>query len=226
LNQHPAVKFEGEMLETFKGKADESARQTEWIKNLFRPENASRYKALGFKTKHYDIPDQDAFRQSLQEIRPTILFSDRKNVIKRALSRLRIEQFAEIKRREMGDEEWLESFRSEQVWNIFREKEGIGSTWIDLVRLHSWVKWYEQVADKLKTFVQSLDLDVIHYDYEDIINDPDLFFEKIFGLLGVTPIQYETRSFKHTPDDLTKIIDNFRELQDFYTGTRFERYVS
>ena len=96
---------------------------------------------------------------------------------------------------------------------------------IELTQLHSWVLWYEQVAERLHALVQSLDLDVVHYDYEDIISDPDVFFKKMFYLLGVEPIWYETRVLKHTPDDLTEIIDNFNELQDFYAGTRFEKYV-
>lgn len=226
FNQHPEVKFEGEVLETFKGKTDMSMRQTEWIKDLFGPENASQYKTLGFKTKHYDIPCEDAFRRSLQGFRPTILFSDRRNVLKQAISRLRIEKFAEIKRQEMGEEEWHSSSRSNYVWNLSEKMNGVGSIKVDFTELDSWVLFYEQKTRRLKNFLKSQDLDVVHYNYEDIINDPEVFFEKMFRLLGVEPIEYETRIFKHTPDNLSEVIENFGELQKFYAGTRFQQFVN
>ena len=216
FNQHPQVKFEGEMLETFKGKTDMSMRQTEWIKGLFSPENASQYMAIGFKIKFYDIPCQKAFRRSLREYRPTILFSDRRNVLKQAISRLRIEKFAEIKRQEMGEAEWRRFSRSNDVWNLFEKKDGIGSIKADLTELNSWVLFYEQKTKELKNFLKGLDLDVVHYDYEDIVNDPNVFFEKMFQLLGVAPIAYETRIFKHTPDEFSIVIENFDELKKFY----------
>jgi hypothetical protein len=226
FNQHPQVKFEGEILETFKNKADMSMRQTEWIQNLFGIEKASRYKAVGFKTKYYDIPCKDAFRESLQDFRPTIIFSDRRNVLKQAVSRLRIEMFAEIKRQEMGEERWRKFSRSNDVWNLFDELDGIGSINIDLKKLDSWVLFYEQKTIKLKNYLNSLDLDVVHYDYEDIINDTKVFFEKMFQLLGVEPIDYETKIFKHTPDNLSEVIVNFDALKKFYVGTRIQQFIN
>jgi hypothetical protein len=226
FNQHPQVKFEGEVLETFKGKTDMSIRQTEWIKVLFGSENASQYKAVGFKTKYYDIPCKDAFCRSLQDFRPTILFSDRRNVLKQALSRLRIEKFAEIKRQEMGEEEWRRFSRSNDIWNLFEKIVGIGKIKVDLTELNSWVLFYEQETTRLKNFLKGLDLDVVHYDYEDIINDPQVFFEKMFRLLGVESIAYETRIFKHTPDNLSEAIENFEELKKNYAGKRLEPFIN
>lgn len=213
------------MLETFKGKTNMSMQQTEWIKGLFSPENASQYKAIGFKIKYYDIPCQKAFRRSLREFRPTILFSDRRNVLKQAISHLRVEKFAAIKRQDMGEAEWRRFSRSNDVWNLFDKKNGIGSIRVDLTELNSWVLFYEQKTKRLKNFLKDLDLDVVHYDYEDIINDPKVFFEKMFQLLGVASIAYETKIFKHTPDDFSKVIENFDELKKFYTGTRIQQFV-
>ena len=49
--------------------------------------------------------------------------------------------------------------------------------------------------------------------------------KKMFNLFGVEQIEYEQNVFKHTPDDLTEIIQNFDELYEYYRGSRYERYL-
>jgi hypothetical protein len=126
----------------------------------------------------------------------------------------------------MGDKEWRSASRSNYVWNLSEKMNGVGSIKVDFTELDSWVLFYEQKTRRLKTFLKSQDLDVVHYNYEDIINDPEVFFKKMFRLLGVAPIEYETRIFKHTPDNLPEVIENFNELQKVYAGTRFQQFVN
>lgn len=224
FNQHPDVKFEGEWIGTFKDKLDSSILQIQWIRSLFSSENTSSYYAIGFKTKFYDIPDKSAFRQSLIEFRPTILMSQRRNLIKQAISILRINRFAELKKQEMDEKRWKQSKTNNKVWNIFKQGDGIGKIRLDVQAVHGWVLEMERSAKKLQDFMNSLDLDIIFFDYEDIIRDTPLFFEKMFRLLGVEPINFKTRVFKHTADDLSNAIENFEELQDFYNGTKYEQF--
>jgi hypothetical protein len=225
FNQHPQTKFEGEWIGTFKDRKDGSGLQTAWIRELYSAENESSFKALGFKTKFYDIPDKNAFRNSLNDFRPTVLLSQRKNILKQAISTIRIKKLAELKRYEMGEEKWQNFRFTNKMWNITRKGDGIGRIQLDLQEVHSMTLVLERSVRELNSFVNSLDLDIITFDYEDLISDTHSFFTKMFYLLGVAPISYKTRFFKHTPDELPEAIENFRELQAFYAGTRHEKFV-
>ena len=225
LNQHPQIKFEGEWLETFKNKPESTRLQTEWIRDLFSPADTATCQAIGFKTKFYDIPDKAAFVDSLNEFQPTILVSHRKNIIKQAISAVRIDHFADLKRQKESSETWKAGHTANEVWNIYKEGDGVGKIELDVQKIHYYVLTIEKSMNKLEAFVDTLDLDIIHYDYKDIIGKPERFFDKMFQLFGVDPIPYKVNVFKHTPDELSEAMKNLDELQDFYAGTQYETFL-
>ena len=182
FNQHPRILFEGEWLETFKNSDDPIGNQTRWIESLWGEENRAKYCAIGFKTKTIDIPDLKAFKEQIGLFRPTILLSLRDNVIKHAISVRRIEQRAEKIKAELTPGQWETKRRTPAMWNVYDPKDSLGPTIVDVVELHKLVLWIETESDSLQQLVNELveytDLDVISFDYDDIIHSSNLFFKK------------------------------------------------
>lgn len=228
-NQHPDVLFEGEELKNFVGLPDSSSRQEEWLRELWSSENCQSYKAIGFKTKPFDIPDMPGFVRMLGEYRPTVLVLRRTNLLKQAVSFQRIEQRANSIRQRVGEERWAKTKIESRTWNVYDTKEDLPRSRIDFERLDGLLKWLKTATIEFYEFVRELDedhgLDVVYIDYDDLLADQAAFFEMSFELLGVSPFQYKQRVRKYTPDRLRAAIENYEQLRKHYMGTEFEQFL-
>ena len=222
LNQHPDVLCEGEWLGTFKSDHDPSKKQTLWINNLYSENNLQKNKAVGFKTKFFDIPDKEQFRETISRFKPIVIVSLRSNVVKQAISAIRIKALAAVRKSRMGTEEWERSKYGNKIWNIFKEGSGLGQTEIPIDEAKLQVAILEKSNNELYQFVESLNIKAYFYDYEDMLRDEGIFFSKFFSLLGVPSIKYKRNVFKHTPDDLSQSISNFEALKAAFANSKYE----
>ena len=229
LNQSPAVKFEGEWLERFKESDDSTEKQIQWIKQLFSEKNIRKYEAIGFKTKTFDIPDVSAFKLQMQNLCPTMLVLSRRNVVKHALSIIRIEERAKKLEESLTPGEWERKKRTPAIWNVYDSTETFHRTRVDTKRLHDLVLWLESASASQSALVLELirlaDLDIVTIEYEDLIVDKESFFRKLFSLLGAASPNFVDRVFKHTPNEIGEVVENLDELISYYRGTKYEKFV-
>lgn len=228
-DQHPDVLFVGEALKNFGALPDSDARQEEWLRELWSTENGEKYKAIGFKTKPFDIPDKTGFIRMLDEFRPTILILRRANLLKQAISVQRIEQRAESIKQDIGEEKWAKAQVKNSTWNVFDPKQALARSRVDLEWLDGLLSWLKPATTEFYDFARELDenhgLDVVYMDYDDLLLDQSAFFEMSFHVLGVSPFQFKQRVHKYTSDRLRTAIENYEELSEHYKGTEYEHFL-
>ena len=86
LDAHPQVAAKGEVLDPLRPEGPEA--QLDWTRRFFRGRFVSPYKAVGFKTKLRDVLDQDGFARILDEYDARLVYLDRRNDVKHAISRI------------------------------------------------------------------------------------------------------------------------------------------
>ncbi len=80
---------------------------------------------------------------------------------------------------------------------------------------------------KERFFAQAFeDHPMIEVSYEELADVQSGALERIQFFLGVTPEKLRVLTQKLLSDDLTTIVDNYRELSEFFSGTPYETYFS
>ena len=86
LDAHPAITAKGEVLDPIRPQGPEA--QLDWTRRYFRGPIVNRSTAVGFKTKLRDVLDQDGFARLLTEFDARLIYLDRRNDVKHAISRI------------------------------------------------------------------------------------------------------------------------------------------
>ena len=66
--------------------------------------------------------------------------------------------------------------------------------------------------------------DVLNLTYEELIADQEVKLAQIQTFLGLEPTELRTGMKKLNPDSLTDLLENYDELREHFSGTRFESF--
>ena len=231
LNQHPDVRFEGEALSPLYQAPNRLAAQRQFLDSVWGNQALEKHQCTGFKTKSFDIVDLPGFWLAADDYRPTILLSRRKNLLKLVISAVRINKRAELKRHAIGEEEWKKQQYDQSLWNLSGDQpDGLADDFaLPIDEVIGGLRWADASAKTEMVLVRGLlndfDIDVVSYDYDDILADPKEFFDRMFSVLGVESIPYEERIRKHTSDRLEDAMSNYGELVDAVRDTKYRHFL-
>jgi LPS sulfotransferase NodH len=204
LDAQPHVSAKGEVLDPLRTDGPEA--QLEWTRRFLRGPLLNPAKAVGFKTKLRDVLDQEGFAALLDELDVRMIYLDRRNDVKHAISR--------ITARRLKD--------STGRWNRYDGDEHLEAFAVDVDDFQSRLDAVEAEKATISEYVGALERPLLHLDYEDLLAEPTGTFHRLLAYLGLPPAPLHASTLKNTSDDLRDVVTNFAELRARYTGTRYE----
>jgi len=202
LNSHPDIVAERELLVPF----DDSESEYNCLNNLYNKQRDVNISAVGFKTKLTDVYDVGQFTKMLDEFDTKIIYLYRDNVIKQTVSRInrkRLHDDREHHNLEKGDKK-LPAFS---------------------IETEEFKRWFEETNNRsleIHDYVHNVKRPQLRISYEDLLENHDLVFKRIFDFLDVEPHKMESKLVKNTSDDLKDVLLNYDELKNLYKNTKFE----
>ena len=203
LDAHPAITAKGEVLDPLRPQGPEA--QLDWTRRYFRGPIVNRSKAVGFKTKLRDVLDQDGFAGLLTEFDARLIYLDRRNDVKHAISRITARRLKDTTGR----------------WNRYDGDAGLEAFEVDVEDFATRLGDVEAEKATIAEYVSAADRPLLHLDYEDLLADPDATFHRVLGFLGLPPSPMGGSTLKNTSDDLRDVVLNFDDLRARYAGTRY-----
>lgn len=204
LDSHPAIAAEGEQLALLRPEGSQA--QLAWAERFLKGPAVGRNRAIGFKTKAYDILDHDGLAGILRRLDVRIIAMHRRNEIKNAVSRLKAQEL----------------FQQSGKWNRDQGIEATGPSVVDPDELDKILE-HVAIEDGLVTdYVEQVGLPSLRIAYEDLLTQPDAIFRETLSFLGVPHATLTANTLKNTSDDLREAIANFAEVRSHYAGTRYE----
>jgi len=204
LDAHPKISAKGEVLDPLRPVGPEA--QLDWTRRFFRGRLVSPYRAVGFKTKLRDVLDQDGFAAILDEYDAKLIYLDRRNDVKHAISRITARRLKDTTGR----------------WNRYDGDARLDAFPVDVTDFEARLEAVEAEKATIAAYVERLDRPLLHVDYEDLLADPTATFHRLLGYLGLPPAPIRGSTLKNTSDDLREVVTNFDELRARYAGTRYE----
>ncbi len=204
LDAHPAITAKGEVLDPLRPQGPEA--QLDWTRRYLRGPAVNRSKAVGFKTKLRDVLDQAGFTSVLDEYDARLIYLDRRNDVKHAISRITARRLKDTTGR----------------WNRYDGDARLDAFAVDFDDFQTRLDDVEAEKATIAEYVGQVDRPLLHLDYEDLLADPDATFHQLLAFLGLPPAPLEAATLKNTSDDLRDVITNFTELRARYAGTRYE----
>jgi len=204
LSSHPEARVEFELFVEWSKQKNTRQLQLQKARDYLTAPSA--FRAVGFKTKLKDIPDQQAFGELLKEIGARVICSVRRNRIKHVVSHLNAVRLHE----RTGD------------WNLYDEADRPASFRIDPSNFAERLEAFETQRAALIDYTIKLERPTLYIQYEELMVGHDLLFEMVFGFLGLPPMPVRGKSLKNTGEDLRDVVENFEELRLKYAGTRYE----
>jgi len=206
LISHPNIHAVYERFAVMKQKEQDAEAQLQWARKFYTPPLLSRIGAIGFKTKLVDIENLDGFSGLLREKKCRIVYMNRRNHVKAVVSRINARRLHE----EVG------------TWNLYDEKDRMPPMIIAPEEFDAYLCERKQAESELNSYVDGLQLPTLQVCYEDLVTDRDGVLQYVFDFLDVPPEPVESKSIKHTSDNLHDVIINFDELKTDYVGTAYE----
>jgi len=206
LQSHPDIEVVYERFAVMRQKGQTAHEQLDWARDLWTPPLIGKKAAYGFKTKLVDVFDLDGFGRLLQEKKVKIIHMQRRNRIKAVVSRINARRLHEA----TGN------------WNLYKETDRQPPMTIDLNEFHTCVREREDADANLADFVSSLQLPTALIQYEELQKDKDAVLQRVFPFLNVNSVQLQSKTKKHTRDDLREVVTNFDELKASFAGTSYE----
>jgi LPS sulfotransferase NodH len=206
LMSHPYVQAVYEQFAVMKQQGASANDQLQWAKGYLTPSLISRWQAVGFKTKLVDVLDLDGFAAVLKQKGCRIIQMRRRNFIKAVISRINARRL----------------YEASGKWNLYNESDRMPPMEIDLAEFDTFIKEREQADQELDQFSTSLGLPHILIEYEDLLLDRQSVLDSLFAFLKVRNLPVQSKTLKHTSDDLRDVVLNFDELRNHYNGTVYE----
>lgn len=225
LNSHPHVIAAEEAL------MDKSAgQQHAWIQKFFRnPHHTERIRtrvrtallphtrphivAAGFKTKLRCIQDRDAFREQLHAYECKIIYLDRRNTIKLALSGLNALRLYSLTGR----------------YNRLKGESPLPPFAPTIEELEAAIAARQEKSEALEAFLKTLKLPLLTLYYEDMLQDRQAFFDTLLAFINAEPRTLESRFSKNSSDDLRDVLTNYKEIRDYFSakgyGGMFDEHI-
>ena len=190
---HPQVCARYEILSRH---SDSWETQIECIRTLCEQKHFPVIRAVGFKAKLTKILDRQAFRRYLLANDFRVIHQIRRNRLKYIVSVIR----ANLLRSEHG--------RSNVVGD---EKKKLGAIEIPVPIFTRALKRFHAV-DRLKKFVDKLEVPKLTVAYEDLLQDERGTLQRVWDFIDVPPVETEGFTKKATPDNIREAVTNIDEI--------------
>lgn len=210
LSSHPYIEAVYERFAVLKQKNASSEEQIDWARKFWTPSILNKVNTRGFKTKLIDILDVEKFRDLCKEKKPKIIHMYRQNKVKAVISKINAQRL----------------FDKSGFWNLYQEEHRIPATLFDIEQVDALIREREILDNELENFVKSLNLETVKVTYEDLLVNKEATLAKIFEFLKVPVKRVESKTIKHTHDDLKNVILNFEELKNHYLNTPYHEMFS
>jgi LPS sulfotransferase NodH len=203
LNAHPAIHAKSEIFTRLYGSPVQTV-----LNDIFAPHPA-RVKAVGFKIFYNHPVDDDSGRvwETLKKMEDLkVIHLKRKNMLRSLIS----EKIA----------------RKTNVWGIKKndnrirtQRKTVTLTVEDMEQTFQQVKEWEK---KYQRMFQAHPMIDVHY--EDLIDNPEMEFQKITRFLGVDFIVPEIKLRRQNPESVFNLVENYGFLKKHFTGTQWQGY--
>ncbi len=224
LNSHPDILCYGEILKANKPQNQDllfdCIERGEALENFSHWALPDRYihdstlaprklACVGFKSKISDVADLSRFRDQLHEGNYRIIYLDRQNLVKRALSG--------INSRRLHAEH--------NIYNAVNTSQVQGPVEIDPREL--LLKIENALASKaqIDTFIGNLKLAKLVLTYEQLLANESAFFRQLFQFLEVADAPVTGNIYKNTPDDLRLALINYDEVARALAGSPYAHFL-
>ena len=205
LSSHPHIEAIYERFAVLKQKNADADEQLSWAKEFWTPKFINSFSARGFKTKLVDVIDLERFAYLCREKNIRVIHMVRQNRVKAVISKINAKRL----------------YDKSGFWNLYKEENRVPPTEFDVKEVDQLLQERERLDLELQQFVDKLNLETIKIAYEDLMTDRDETMQKIFRFLKVIPKPVETKTIKHTSDDLRDVILNFEEIRSIYSDTAY-----
>ncbi len=205
LDSHPEVVALREELAVLRQKGGGGAEQLAWAREFWTPSLVGRTRARGFKTKVLDILDPQGFADLLHQHEVKIVTLRRRNTVKAAVSTINARRLHEKSGR----------------WNLLDESDRMPAFEVDMADFAAQLEMHRAWDQEVVDYAARLALPQLSLFYEDMLQDEQSFFSRIFDFLEVKPKPVQGKTYKNTSDNLRDVVLNFDALREAYAGTPF-----
>src|SRR3954469_3474225 len=167
LDAHPGITAKGEVLDPLRPEGPEA--QLDWTRRYFRGPILNRSKAVGFKTKLRDVLDQDGFGRILADVDARLIYLDRRNDVKHAISRITARRLKDTTGR----------------WNLHGGAASLQAFEVDVDDFATRLEAVEEEKATIAEYVGEVDRPLLHIDYEDLLAEPGPTFHRVLAFLGL-----------------------------------------
>ena len=206
LVSHPHIDAVYERFAVMENKGASASDQIKWASQYWTKSLINKAAARGFKTKLVNVLDQESFKNLLIEKNVHIIQMLRQNRVKAVVSK--------INAKRLHDQSGF--------WNLYKETDRMPPMEIKLDVFQKLLTERENLEAELNEFTAGLPLNKIVINYEDLLSDREAVLKTIFKFLNVDYKIVESKTLKHTSDDLRDVVLNFDELKNHYANTPYE----
>lgn len=205
LMSHPDIQAVFERFAVLKQNNASASEQLSWAKAYLTPPMIGRRKAIGFKTKLVDVLDLDGFTTLLEQKACRVIQMRRRNFVKAVVSRINARRL----------------YEASGKWNLYNEADRMPPAVFEIGEFDRYIQEREQADGELSEYVDRLHLPKIKIEYEDLLQDRERALGAIFSFLNLRNVPVQSKTIKHTRDNLREVILNFDELRGHYAGTSY-----
>ncbi len=217
LAKQPAVKAGMEELVWYRHRHAEepevaAREQRAFAERFYATEIPEGCRAVGFKTKLYDIVDRDDFAPLLRDLGVRLIRMRRRNVLKLAISAMNAKRVHEKTGR----------------WNIWSDADRPDAITIDVEELMARIRRRDVTEERIGAFCEQFETEPLEIWYEDLLADVRATLERVGSFLGfelTQDAQERSEVRKVTSDDLRDAIANFDEVEKALEGTDYQRLL-
>ena len=217
LGSHPGVRAEYEVLARMRKEGEDADAQLRWATRFWTPTRFRRPRAVGFKTKLREVLDRDRFAALLHRVDARVIHLHRENRVKALVS------FDRAQRLHRRTGRW-NRFRVPRTLKALRRRlagapDGDEAIRIDAEEFVHWLEARRRSEADLEAWLDAVDRPVHHLTYEGLVSDREATLSGVLDFLGLERRPLRDGTVKHTPDDLSLVVENLDELRDALAGT-------
>lgn len=203
LNSHSDIIAERELLVPL----TDSESEYNCLNSLYTKKREANISAVGFKTKLTDVYDVKQFGRILDEFDTKIIYLYRDNIVKQTISR--------INRKRLHEDR--------QHHNLERGDDKLPSFSIKPEEFEKWLDETYNRSIEIHQYMHNVKRPQLRISYEDLLNNHDLVFKRIFDFIEVESKKMKSELIKNTSDNLKDVLINYDELKGIYKNTKFEK---
>lgn len=202
LSSHPQIEAIGEKLAALH--VGGAVPQSRWLASYFadRPPDGSVH---GFKTKLTDVIDVPGFASRLVRSQCAVIWLERDNLVKQAVSWLRADEL----------------YERHGVHNIRDPDDRMPASQLDAAELLRRTITLDRGRSQLGRFIEGLNLPTLRIRYEDLLENPESVFDVTQRFLRVDHCSLTASLVKATSDSLAAAIANLEEVEEAFRGTGY-----